>query len=122
MKKKQQENRYTKNIRMDALASACIVLVEKHYDRTPSGKSWRTKPSTEETRQITAENYFNYCDAIPFFKRLGGSETCDFGYTYAGYLPAEIRSISPDRTKKVVRRFYIVDNAEIARNIYGLAI
>lgn len=120
--KRESENRYTKNIRINELASACIVLVEKHFDRTSSGKSWRAKPSAEETQQITAENYFNYCDSIPFFKRLGGSETCDFGYTYAGYLVTEIRSISPDRTKKTVRRFYIVDNAETARNIYKLKI
>lgn len=119
---KNNRNKYTANLRMDSLQAACIVVVEREYSRTASGKSWKAKPDRSETRQITAQNYFNYCDSIPFFKNLGGSETCDFGYTYAGYIPVEIRSIAPDRSKKIVRRFYIVDSPETARNTYKLAI
>lgn len=116
-----KSNRYTANIRMDALNNACIVLIQKEYSRTDSGKSWRSKPDETETRRISAENYYNYCDSIPFFKNLGGSETCDFGYTYAGYIPVEIRSIAPDYSKKVVRRFYITDNEQTAREVYHLS-
>lgn len=119
---KNNRNRYTANLRMETLEAACIVMVEREYTRTASGKSWRAKPDRNETRQITAQNYYNYCDSIPFFKCLGGSETCDFGYTYCGFVPVEIRSIAPDRSKKIVRRFYIVDSPETARNIYKLAI
>lgn len=119
---KSNRNRYTANLNMNYLENACIVLMQKEYSRTTSGKSWKSKPDSEETRQITAENYYNYCDSIPFFKSLGGSERCTFGYTYAGYVPTEICSISPDRSRKVVRRFYIVNNIETARNTYKLAI
>ncbi len=119
---KKDRNKYTANLPMKALESGFIVLVEKEYTRTTSGKSWKAKPDKNEIRQITAQHYFNYCDSIPFFKRLGGSETCEFGYTYAGYIPVEIRSIAPDHSKKIVRQFYIVESIDIARNIYQLAI
>ena len=36
---KNNRNRYTANLRMDSLEAACIVLVEKEYSRTASGKS-----------------------------------------------------------------------------------
>ena len=84
---KKDRNRYTANLRMESLEAACIVVVEREYSRTTSGKSWKAKPDRSETRQITAQNYFNYCDSIPFFKNLGGSETCDFGYTYVDISP-----------------------------------
>ena len=76
---KNYRNRYTANLRMESLEAACIVVVEKEFTRTASGKSWKAKPDKSETRQITAQNYFNYCDSIPFFKNLGGSETCEIG-------------------------------------------
>lgn len=113
-------NKYTKNIRMPELENCCIIMVKKEYRKTTSGKSWKRNPYSMETRKITAENYWNYCDSITFFRNLGGSETCDFGYTYAGYLVIEIRSTNPDRTRKIVRRFYIVDNEKTAHNIYHL--
>lgn len=109
---------YTANLRMSEIANACIVLTEKEFSRTASGKGWKSKPDTVKQEIIPAEYYYNYCNSIPFFKRLGGSETVDFGYTCAGYVPTEIRSISPDYTRKIVRRFLIVDSADTARNIY----
>lgn len=119
-------NRYTTNLRMSALENACIIMVKREFGRTSSGKCWKGKPVDETTEKVTAEQYYNYCNSIPFFKNLVkgtlGSETCDFGYTYAGYVPTEIRSVAPDRSKKIVRRFYIVDNEDTARNIYKLAI
>lgn len=112
------KNNYTANIRMEALENTCIVLTQKEYSRTASGKSWKTKPDTETTKRITAENYYNYCDSIPFFKRLGGSERAQFGYTYAGYLVTQITSISPDYTRKIVRQFLIVPDENTAKTIY----
>lgn len=42
---KKDRNRYTANLRMEALEAACIVVVEREYSRTASGKSWRRSPT-----------------------------------------------------------------------------
>ena len=44
-------------------------------------------------------------DAIPFFKRLGGSEHKKMCYTCAGYKVYELVSKSPDRQQKTIRKF-----------------
>ena len=36
---KKDRNRYTANLRMESLEAACIVVVEREYSRTASGKS-----------------------------------------------------------------------------------
>lgn len=59
---------------------------------------------SKTTENITAEYYMNIFDAVPFFRRLGGSERVTMSYTYQGYLPVEVSSISPDRKEKIVRR------------------
>lgn len=112
----------TRNIRMNMgyLKEACIVMKEQKFTRTPSGKSWKSKPDSEETKKIPADWYHNYFDAVPFFRNCGGSESVQMGYTYAGYLPVQLTSISPERDKKIVRRFYIVSDEETARNTYHL--
>lgn len=112
----------SRNIRMNMsyLQRACIIVKEQHFSRTTSGKSWKSKPDSEECRKIPAEWYHNYFDAIPFFRNLGGSERVEMGYTYAGYLPVLLTSISPDREKKIVRKFYVLDDEKTARNIYHL--
>lgn len=113
-------NKYTANIRFPEIERYTIILKESVYYRTSSGKSWKSKPETVKISKITGEKYYNYCDSIPFFRNLGGSERCDFGYTVAGYLVTEIRSINPDYSKKVVRHFYIVKDDETAKRIYKL--
>lgn len=60
-----------------------------------------------ETIDITGEYYCNCVDAVPFFRRIGGYEKVSMGYTFMGYIPVEIISISPSKDKKTVRKFSI---------------
>ena len=98
-------NRYTKNINIPTLDTLNVFMTMSTYSRTESGKHWRENPDETKTERISGLFYFNCCDSVPFFKSLGGSERCEWGYTIAGYLITRITSISPDRAKKVVRTF-----------------
>lgn len=82
------------------------------FDRRPlmtessfvkSGSKWIETERRE--RFVDAETYYNVFSAIPFFRNLGGFERVSMSYTRAGYIPVEVVSISPDRTKKTVRSF-----------------
>ena len=81
-----------------------IKHTRKTYERTNSGKGWKTKPTEEKQKTVTPEFYTNFVTSIPFFNRLG---TCRAGwnYTTAGYLPVTITSINPDRTTKHIDMF-----------------
>ena len=68
-----------------------------------SGRSWKLVET--ETEPITPANYCNGVDAIPFFRNLGGREIVSMGYTKLGYIPTESNSISPDREKKIIRKY-----------------
>ena len=83
------------------------TLVTEKFERTDSGKSWRSKPFEIERKKITQENYHNYTsdDTQRFFRRLGGSETAERCYTKRGYIVTRLTSINPDRTLKIVRTF-----------------
>lgn len=82
-----------------------ITLIEARYEKTASGKSWKTNPTNEEVTEIQFENYFNYISSVEFFKSIGGYERVEKGYTIAGYIPTQITSISPNKEIKVVRKF-----------------
>lgn len=83
----------------------CKKTAER-FVKTENGKSWR---KTEvETEMVTAEHYCNIVDAVPFFRNLGGKEIVSKGYTYYGYIPVQITSISPSRDAKVVYHFSFV--------------
>ena len=77
------------------------VLQKIDYEKR--GGKW--KETARESETLTAAIYANCVDAIPFFRGLGGYERVDVGYTYVGYLPFQIDSISPDRTRKTTRKF-----------------
>lgn len=68
-----------------------------------SGNKWIETERTE--RFVESEVYYNVISAVPFFRNLGGYERVSMSYTYAGYIPVEVVSISPDRTKKALRTF-----------------
>lgn len=69
------------------------------------GKRW--KETGTRTEELTGRFYCNCVDAVPFFRNIGGYERVSASYTYMGYIPVEITSISPDKTEKVVRKFDI---------------
>ncbi len=84
-------------------------IVERNQKFHKAGKKWVLVE--EKMEPVSAEFYMNVVEAVPFFRKLG-TERVTMGYTYAGYVPVEISSISPDKTEKVVRR-YKFEPAEI---------
>ena len=80
-----------------------IKMVEKRYYKT--GSKWVLSESKEEN--ISKENYLNIINSCKFFRGLGGYERLIKGYTYVGYIPVELNSISPDKKEKIVRSFSI---------------
>ena len=78
-----------------------IKMVEKRYYK--AGSQWKLSESKEEN--ISKENYLNIINSCKFFRNLGGYERLTKSYTYAGYIPVELNSISPDKKEKVVRSF-----------------
>ena len=77
-------------------------IVERQSRFCKVGKKWVLKE--EKLEIVSAEFYMNVIESIPFFRRLG-SERVSMGYTYVGYVPVEISSISPDGTEKIVRKY-----------------
>ena len=78
-----------------------IKMVEKRYFKV--GSKWDLAESRVEN--ISKEYYLNIVNSCKFFRNLGGFERLTKGYTYAGYIPTSLNSISPDKQEKVVRSF-----------------
>ena len=78
-----------------------IKMIKKTYYKV--GSQWKLSESKEEN--ISKENYLNIINSCKFFRNLGGYERLTKSYTYAGYIPVELNSISPDKKEKVVRSF-----------------
>ena len=78
-----------------------IKMVEKRYYK--AGSKW-VLSATEESN-ISKENYLNIVNSCKFFRNFGGFERLTKNYTYAGYIPTSLNSISPDRKEKIVRNF-----------------
>lgn len=99
-----------KHYNIDLLFSFSGIITEEktHYTRNTSSSHW--KETEKETETISAEYYMNIIESTPFFKRLG-SERVYKGYSLVGYIPLEIVTISPCKTKKIVRKFYFTDKA-----------
>ena len=84
-----------------------ITLTEEKFEKTESGKSWRKKPIETKQEVIKFEEYFNYISSVDFFRGLGGTERVTQGYTFAGYIPVQLTSISPEKNIKIIRKFKI---------------
>ncbi|MBS1412887.1 MAG: hypothetical protein HPZ00_06220 [Christensenellaceae bacterium] len=84
-----------------------IIRVSQTFSRTASGKSWRSKPDEIQTEAVSAENYTNYINAIPFFNNWGDGAYCRAAWTYtmAGYLPTTVTTVSPYRETKIITYF-----------------
>lgn len=79
------------------------ICTEKKTEYVRVGSRW--KKAKETTEPFSRLYYMNCVDAVPFFRRLGGSERVTKGYTIYGLIPVSISSVSPDGTEKVVREF-----------------
>ena len=71
-----------------------ITMTKEYYERTDSGKSWKSKPYKTEEYDYSREQYDNYTSkgAIQFMRNLGGTETVTKSYTAIGYVPVRIAS------------------------------
>ena len=80
-------------------------LTTKTYERTESGKSWKSNPAEIEITTIDQETYDNIFSkkTQAFFRGLGGYERASKSYTNAGYIVTRLTSVSPDKTIKIVR-------------------
>lgn len=58
-----------------------------------------------ETKEVDGEYCRRVEESAPFFRRLGGSETIERGYTYQGYRMVRNVSTSPDRQTRTVRAY-----------------
>jgi len=81
-----------------------ITLTETRYKKNPNTKTTYIVES-EEVKEITEKQHFNYFDSVKFFRRLGGKETITNSYTCNGYKGTKLISTSPDKETKVVREF-----------------
>lgn len=77
------------------------------YLKTKSGKNWKNKPEMVKEEIITEKFYNNFIDSIPFFNRFGEGASCRGykGYTYIGYKPIKVITVSPGKEKKIVDTF-----------------
>lgn len=50
-------------------------------------------------------HYTNYVQAAPTFRKMGGTETVQKGYTPRGYLPVKIFSTSPGKDYRRIAEF-----------------
>lgn len=85
-----------------------VEVVKSTYNRTASGKSWKSKPDKIQRLKVPWEQYLdmNSTRTCRFFRNLGGYEKVERSYTSSGYLPIRLISISPDRTIKIIREYY----------------
>lgn len=82
------------------------------YERTESGKSWKTKPAIETSEIVDTEFYNNFVDSISFFNGFFGGTCRGYrGYTMAGYLVRTITTINPSRDRKFIDTFDFIDYA-----------
>ena len=82
-----------------------ITMIEKTFERTLSGKSWRKNCIESQEKIISKEEYDNYISSMGFFRNLGGSERAYKNYTCCGYIVTRLISVDPSNSIKIERNF-----------------
>jgi len=83
-----------------------IQLTETRLSKNPNTKTTyivdevKTEQVTDEQHHLTTND-----DTCKWFRRLGGSETKQMSYTFAGYKCTKLTSVSPDKQIKVIREY-----------------
>jgi hypothetical protein len=83
-----------------------ITLTETRLSKNPNTKTTyivdkvEVKEVTEEQHNLTTND-----DTVKWFRRLGGKETVQRGYTFNGYVVTKLVSTSPDKQTKVIREY-----------------
>lgn len=81
-----------------------ITLITERYELKPNTKnSYKLQDTTMNI--ISESTLTNYINSLDFFRRLGGKERLTFDYTFYGFKPVKLTSVSPQREKKVIRYF-----------------
>ena len=88
-----------------------FIMRTETFSRTESGKSWKSKPDSVETKRIDGEYFENKTsrETQRFFRRLGGSEYAVYGYQRCGYIVYRLTSCNPGRTIRKVHTFDPID-------------
>ncbi len=83
-----------------------IILTKKTYKKNPNTKTTYILES-EETKEITMREHYNITsiETQKWFRRSGGSESANYGYTSQGYKVTNLISTSPNKETKIVRTF-----------------
>lgn len=82
-----------------------ITLKETRLELKEGTKTVFTITEEKPSIEITKDQYNNYVESAPFYRRLGGSETLTRAYTCQGYKVVKIVSRSPCKTEKIIREF-----------------
>lgn len=77
------------------------------YTRTASGKGWKRTPDTVTRETVTVDFYNNFIKSVDFFNAWGDGASCraERGYTFAGYIPVKVVTVSPYQETKQVDVF-----------------
>lgn len=79
-----------------------IILTIEKLEKT--GKV-TYKPTSCSKSEITDQEFKNIENSCKFFRRLGGIESIQRGYTCNGYVMTKLTSTSPDKENKTIRTF-----------------
>lgn len=82
--------------------------VAERYDRTDSGKSWRSKPYEVTTSYLTQDRYRRITseEELRFWRSLGSCRV-EYGYMSIGYCIDRLTRVSPSKEEKIVEKFYV---------------
>lgn len=77
-----------------------ITMTTEVYEKL-GRKNFPTKPTETKTEIIDTRHFACIISGCGFF-----NDRIEKGYTYIGYIVRRMSCVNPDRTKKIVRRFY----------------
>lgn len=83
------------------MSTQIITLTTETYYK--NGKAWELGGT--ETEIVDLKTVERIADSVRFFRRLGGTERIERGYTCAGYKPVKLTSTSPNKIGRTVRKF-----------------
>lgn len=87
-----------------------ITWKKETFERTESGKSYKTRPASSVISEIDRRTFDNLTGEknLKFWNGFcGGTCRAERGYTSIGFVPVRIVRQSPDRSKKIVDTFVI---------------
>ena len=87
-----------------------ITETKTEYIKNPDTKTTYIQVESEVS-EVNEKQYFLTVNdnTIKYFRRLGGKETVQRGYTCAGYKVVKLVSTSPDKETKIVREYKFKD-------------